>query len=232
MRRTLTLAAALVATVIAAPVAAQTAGGGASGDAACRPEDGDNRVTRWTSEISPAGFNIITRWVNQNTMQITGSITPDDGLGSGFDYTPPLPDDPKFIHYAVMGNDSKAGTVVFGGRRIGDLDEVQHGLTLGSSDTRITGLKPNTHYVAVFYSPYVGFGNLRPFARYCFRTARDPDNPWGGSGTGCFAPYTPTVGGTRMPANYALCTAARTACNDAANTTWEQAGNRCIPASN
>jgi len=94
-----------------------------------------------------------------------------------------------------------------------------------------TGLKPNAHYVVVFYAPYSGFGNLKPLARYCFRTARDPDNPWGGSATGCFAPYTPTVDGGQQPANYAACVQARNACNAAPNTTWEQAGNRCIAGS-
>ncbi len=227
-RTSFALAAALVASMMASPVMAA----GAFGDAACRPEAEDNRVTRWTSEIHRNGFSVTSRAVTHNTVQLGGSIAKPDQFGNGFDYTPPLPDDPQFIHFAVMGNDSKAGTVVLGGRRIGDLDAVEFGLSFDSSNARVSGLKPNTHYVAVFYSPYLGFGNLNPFVRYCFRTDRDPDNPWGGSGTGCFAPYTPTVDGPRMPANYALCAAARTACNDAADTTWEAAGNRCIAASN
>lgn len=223
----MTFAAALAAGL--AGVSTPVMAAGAYGDAACRPEAGDNRVTRWTSEIRPAGFTIGSRGINQDSLNMSGSILKGDGY---FDYTPPLPDDPKYIHFAVMGNDSKAGTVVLGGTRIGDLDAGQYGLTFGSSDTGVSGLKPNAHYVAVFYSPYLGFGNLRPFARYCFRTARDPSNPWGGSATGCFAPYTPTVGGTRLAANYTACVTARNACNAAANTTWERAGNRCIPASN
>jgi len=211
--------------MMASPVMAA----GASGTAACRPEAGDNRVTRWTTEINPPGFIVGSRHFGQNELSMAGSILKGD---AGFDYTPPLPDDPKYIHYAVMGNDSKAGTVVLGGTRIGDLNDEGFGLTFGSNKTRVSGLKPNTHYVAVFYSPYLGFGNLKPLARYRFRTARDP-NPLPVPGTsGCFLPYTPTVDGTRMPANYSACVQARNACNAAANTTWEQAGNRCIAASN
>ena len=208
--------------MIAAPVWAAAQ----SGAGACRPEAGDNRVTRWTTEINPPGFTIGSRDINQNSLNMSGSILRGDGY---FDYTPPFPDDPKYIHFAVMGNDSKAGTVVLGGTRIGDLNEGQYGLTFGSSDTRVSGLKPNAHYVAVFYSPYLGFTNLRPFARYCFRTGPDPNAV--PDATGCFRPYTPTVDGSSQPANWMLCNAARAACNAAADTTWEQAGNRCIAAS-
>ena len=123
--------------------------------------------------------------------------------------------DPKLIRIAVMGNDAKAGTVVWG-REVGELTDQNIFKTF-----TFTGLKPDAHYVAVLYSPYLGFGNLRPFSLYCFRTAPDP-NPIT-QHTGCFAH--PTLG-------YTACVAARNACNAASDTTWENGRNRCIPAGN
>ncbi|MCY4242720.1 MAG: hypothetical protein OXD36_13365, partial [Rhodobacter sp.] len=81
-------------------------------------------------------------------------------------------------------NDSTAGPVVLGGTRVGDLNEHPGGIVFDSSHTGVSGLKPNAHYVAVFYSPYLGFGNLRPFARYCFRTeaAWNPNSLGAGCG--------------------------------------------------
>ena len=180
--------------------------------------------------MNPNGFSVTSRAVTHNTLQLGGSIAKPDRFGNGFDYMPPVPNSPKYIHFAVMGNDSKAGTVVLGGTRIGDLDAAEFGLSFDSSNARITGLKPNAHYVAVFYSPYLGFGNLRPFALYCLRTAPDPNPVL--QHTGCFLPYTPTPGGTEQSANWAACNRARTACNNDSATTWEQARNRCIAASN
>ncbi|MCY4313747.1 MAG: hypothetical protein OXD44_08665 [Gammaproteobacteria bacterium] len=78
-------------------------------------------------------------------------------------------------------------------------------------------------YVVVLYSPYEGYGNLKPFARICFRTDRDPSNPWGGSASGCFAH--PTLG-------YAACVTARNDCNTDPNTNWDNGRNECRPASN
>ncbi|MCY4202919.1 MAG: hypothetical protein OXD38_09990 [Aestuariivita sp.] len=138
------------------------------------------------------------------------------------------PDTPKLVNVAVMGNDAKAGTVVWG-QRLGELDGSDVILNGGSVTLTFGGLKYNAHYVAVLYSPYLGFTNLRPFARYCFRTGPDPNAV--PDATGCFRPYTPTVDGSSQPANWMLCNAARAACNAAADTTWEQAGNRCIAAS-
>ena len=114
-----------------------------------------------------------------------------------------------------MGNDATAGTVVWGR----DVGEIGATAVRGGPYT-FDGLKPNTHYVAVLYSPYLGYGNLRPLVMVCFRTARDPNNPWGGTATGCFAPYTPTIDGTLRPANYTACKTARDACNNNSDTTW------------
>ncbi|MCY4318765.1 MAG: hypothetical protein OXE76_06145 [Alphaproteobacteria bacterium] len=127
-----------------------------------------------------------------------------------------------------MGNDAKAATRVWG-KRLGELNAAGN-LQGSGHHLQVNGLEPNAHYVVVLYSLYEG--NLNPWRMHCFRTARDPSNPWGGSATRCFAPYTPTVGGTLQSANYAACVQARNACNAASNTTWEQAGNSCIPASN
>ncbi len=74
----------------------------------------------------------------------------------------------------------------------------------------------------------------RPITRGWFQTPPDPNPPavdpfkFGSQSSGCFAPYTPTVDGTKQPANYSACKQARDACNAAPNTTWEQARNRCI----
>ena len=223
VRRLATFAAALALTGLATPaIAAKEWGQGA-----CRAESGDNRTTRWTSQIIATGSQIDRSSTNSHTHN---QIWLDVGILAASTFGGQYPvgavgDSPRLVKIAVMGNDAKAGTVVWG-QDVGTL-----GTDLSTSH-RFTGLKPNTHYVAVLYSPYLGYGNLNPLARYCFRTDRDPANPYGGSGTGCFAPYTPTVGGTRQSANYTACVQARNACNAASNTTWEQAGNRCIPASN
>ena len=229
------LAAALVASMMASPVmAAKEFGSGA-----CTPEAGDNRVTRWTSQIvarTDGDYGIsVGSTHTHNAISFTVGVQASEHVASALEEYYPA-GVPRLVRIAVMGNDSKAGFAVWA-RDVGEFAD-ENGVIANSNpfgNFTFTGLKPHTHYVAVLYSPYIG--NLRPFSRYCFRTDRDPANPWGGYGTGCFAPYTPTVGGERQPAPrsqsaYQTCVQARNACNAASNTTWETAGNRCIPASN
>ena len=208
------------------------------GSRVCKPEAGDNRVTRWTEIRAGSLQTQLSRGImgtaapTHNSVFLRVNLNKSELDESG--YSTPLPTDPKQIGIAVMGNDAKAGTRVWG-RIVGIVPESGDDLT---GDFTFGGLEPNAHYVAVLYSPYSVGGNLDPFFRLCFRTARDPANPYGGEGSsGCFAPYTPTVGGERQPAPrsqsaYQACVQARNACNAASNTTWETAGNRCIPASN
>ena len=223
----MTLAAALAATMMAGPVMADAQ----SGPSACRPETGDNRVTRWTSQDqSGCAFPHCVVQINritENSAEVQVDVQHAHDFGGEYDVPPTTP---KVVKVAVMGNDAKAGTVVWG-KQVGELNGSSNPTDVLQGTRTFTGLKPNAHYVAVLYAPYLGFGNLRPFARYCFRTAASPWMPDPGN-RGCFTPYTPTVGGTQQPVNYMACVQARNACNAAPTTTWEQAGNRCIPASN
>jgi len=190
------------------------------GPSACTPEAGDHRVTRWTSENKtdctfPACVLQITG-ITHNSATISLDIAPNFTFGGQYSETS-FPNDPKLVNVAVMGNDAKAGTRMWG-KRIGEITS-----TILSGTLNVTDLEPNAHYVAVVYSPYLGYGNLNPFSMQCFRTARDPSNPYGGYRTGCFAH--PTL-------DYAACVQARNTCNASPTTTWQNDRNRCIPSSN
>ncbi len=209
-------AAALVATAIAGPTMAAKDWG----PSACTPEPGDKRVTRWTSQIDCAGkdctLTLADNHLIHNQISVLATVLANSDFG-GLYTKADFPNDRRTVYVAVIGNDAKAGTVVQG-QWVGDISDTQH----ASNRVTFDGLKPNAHYVAVLYAPYLGSGNLNPFVRYCFRTARDPSNPWGGSASGCFQPY---AGG------YAACNAARTECNNQ-NGSWDDVHLRCIEDSN
>ncbi len=114
-----------------------------------------------------------------------------------------------------MGNDAKAGTVVWG-HRIGELNGTSAVL---EGNRTFSGLKPNAHYVVVIYAPYLGYGSLNPFHLRCFRTAKDPNTPFpnGGYGTGCFA--NGIVG-------YAQCVQDRQNCTDGGGN-WNNSNLSC-----
>ena len=178
------------------------------------------RATRWTSQdVSGCVFPncVVQTRTTGNSVDVT--IDLNHSYDFGGQYVVP-PDTPKLVNVAVMGNDAKAGTVVWG-QRVGELDGSNGILTGGSVTRTFGGLKYNAHYVAVLYSPYLGFGNLRPFTRHCFRTGPDPDPVT--QHTGCFAH--PTLG-------FAACIAARNACNNDSSTNWDNDRNQCRPASN
>ncbi|MCY4261199.1 MAG: hypothetical protein OXC91_13175 [Rhodobacteraceae bacterium] len=126
--------------------------GKAWGPTACTPEPGDNRGTLWTSQDDCTGKDCSIRrsGVAQHTHN---SIWLDVGVLAnstfGGDYPTLPPGTPKLVHLAVMGNDGKAGPVVWG---------------------RAAGAISSTSIDESFQ-----FTGLKPFAVYCFRTAQDPN---------------------------------------------------------
>ncbi len=207
---TMTLAAALVATLMAAPPALAAAATG--NDAACRPEAGDNRTTGVTSQDTTncAFPNCVLQIsaIAQNSATVSLDIAHDHTFGGQYRVSPSTP---KRVDVAVMGNDAKSGTVVWG-HQIGELSG---GTGVLSGSRTFTGLKPDAHYVALVYAPYVGYSNLNPFATFCFRTA---PAPW--------APHPFNTGCAADPRGYATCAAERQACTDGGGT-WSNSNRTC-----
>ena len=140
--------------------------------AACTPEAGDNRVTGWTQQITAncvfPRCVLQTSGITHNSVDVTLDVIHTSDFEGQYQVSPGTP---KLVDIAVMGNDNTARTVVWG-QRIGELDGTSETVLQGSRT--FSGPEPNAHYVAVVYSPYLGYGNLNPFVLSCFRTAPAP----------------------------------------------------------